>query len=339
MSGVPANGVFMFTGILMRDVTSRSLAAVDELGRGTAPKEGAAIVGAVLEELDRRGCLSLFATHLHDELHRLPLTLHATTNKVLRVVAKNEADEAAEAADTADTADTAEASIEGGPVQYVYRVEDGVCTNSHSLATAAYHGVGQDLIARASELQKLQRLQELQKLQELQGKGTGTKVWRPEVGAEVVDWKKENTAQEEQHHQQDEAQDEAQDDAPADKLPRPFSAPPLNLTSVIQTVHVLQACPAPVTIEPGWDPPPVLADQVPCVYLLEVVEKDGGGRGYYIGETKHLADRMKRHRQHFGANISFCVFPMEGRTKARTTEARAIVEARRAGFTLYNLAS
>ena len=33
----------------MRDVTSRSLAAVDELGRGTAPKEGAAIVGAVLE--------------------------------------------------------------------------------------------------------------------------------------------------------------------------------------------------------------------------------------------------------------------------------------------------
>ena len=63
------------------------------------------------------------------------------------------------------------------------------------------------------------------------------------------------------------------------------------------------------------------------------------GLMFCFRETKHLADRMKRHRQHFGANIPFCVFPMEGRTKARTTEARAIVEARRAGFTLYNLAS
>ena len=77
----PAEGLSAFAleaddiRILIRDVTSRSLAAVDELGRGTAPKEGAAIVGAVLEELDQRGCLSIFATHLHEELGILPLNL------------------------------------------------------------------------------------------------------------------------------------------------------------------------------------------------------------------------------------------------------------------------
>ena len=57
--------------ILLRDLTPRSIAAVDELGRGTSPQEGAAIVGAMLEEFDRRGCASIFATHLHMELSQL----------------------------------------------------------------------------------------------------------------------------------------------------------------------------------------------------------------------------------------------------------------------------
>ena len=95
-----------------------------------------------------------------------------------------------------------------------------------------------------------------------------------------------------------------------------------------------------VEINPEFDPPPIIADHFPCVYLLEVIE-DGGNHGYYIGETEHLADRMKRHRQFFGKNIKFCIFPVEkgGRTRARKTEARAIIEARRAGFMLHNLAS
>ena len=63
---------------------------------------------------------------------------------------------------------------------------------------------------------------------------------------------------------------------------------------------------------------------------------------FYIGETEHLADRMRRHRNVFGKQVKFAVFPVGdggGRTEARKTEASAIVEARKAGIMLHNIAS
>jgi DNA mismatch repair ATPase MutS len=317
-SDCPAEGLSAFAleaddiRILMRDVTSRSLAAVDELGRGTAPKEGAAIVGAVLEELDRRGCPSLFATHLHDELSVLPLKLYNTTNKVLRVV-----EEAAEEK-RVDKSDS-------GPVQYVYRVEDGVCTNSHSLATAAYHGVGDDLIARASELRRRGE-ERREKLVSQEDGGASS------FDSDVSKVSSTNSSS---------STSKMPSVTAAVPPPPPSSPVPFSMEDVIQMVEVLNEFQSDVVeINPEFDPPPIIADHFPCVYLLEVIE-DGGNHGYYIGETEHLADRMKRHRQFFGKNIKFCIFPVEkgGRTRARKTEARAIIEARRAGFMLHNLAS
>ena len=49
---------------IVREATPRSLVLVDELGSGTDPLEGAALGGAILEELTRRGTLSLATTHL-----------------------------------------------------------------------------------------------------------------------------------------------------------------------------------------------------------------------------------------------------------------------------------
>ena len=49
---------------IVREATSRSLVLVDELGSGTDPLEGAALGGAILEELTRRGTRSLATTHL-----------------------------------------------------------------------------------------------------------------------------------------------------------------------------------------------------------------------------------------------------------------------------------
>merc|ERR1712110_249244 len=54
------------TAAILAHGTSRSLAVLDELGRGTSTFDGAAIAAAVLEELRTRvGCLTLFATHYH----------------------------------------------------------------------------------------------------------------------------------------------------------------------------------------------------------------------------------------------------------------------------------
>jgi DNA mismatch repair protein MutS2 len=49
---------------ILRRATPRSLVLLDELGSGTDPTEGAALGGAVLETLTRRGAMSVATTHL-----------------------------------------------------------------------------------------------------------------------------------------------------------------------------------------------------------------------------------------------------------------------------------
>lgn len=46
----------------MDDVTEDSLVLVDELGKGTEVRAGAAIAGAMLERLDAIRCRGIFAT-------------------------------------------------------------------------------------------------------------------------------------------------------------------------------------------------------------------------------------------------------------------------------------
>jgi DNA mismatch repair protein MSH6 len=51
---------------LLKQATKRSLAIVDELGRGTSTFDGYAIAHAVLRYLVKRiKCLTLFSTHYH----------------------------------------------------------------------------------------------------------------------------------------------------------------------------------------------------------------------------------------------------------------------------------
>lgn len=47
---------------VMDDVTEDSLVLVDELGKGTEVRAGAAIAGAMLERLDAIRCRGIFAT-------------------------------------------------------------------------------------------------------------------------------------------------------------------------------------------------------------------------------------------------------------------------------------
>ncbi len=51
-------------GEILRLATDRSLVLIDDLGSGTDPVEGAALGGAILEELTSRGTLTLATTHL-----------------------------------------------------------------------------------------------------------------------------------------------------------------------------------------------------------------------------------------------------------------------------------
>jgi DNA mismatch repair protein MutS2 len=51
-------------GDILAHATARSLVLIDELGSGTDPVEGAALGGAILEDLTRRGALTIATTHL-----------------------------------------------------------------------------------------------------------------------------------------------------------------------------------------------------------------------------------------------------------------------------------
>ncbi|KAG7752359.1 hypothetical protein KL911_003641 [Ogataea haglerorum] len=60
------------TAIILRDSTERSLAIVDELGRGTSAVEGITIAYASLAHLVKnKNCKVLFATHFGPEIHKL----------------------------------------------------------------------------------------------------------------------------------------------------------------------------------------------------------------------------------------------------------------------------
>ena len=56
--------------ILTSNVDSRSLVALDELGRGTSHKESIAVCLSVIEYLQEKGASLLFSTHLHDLLDK-----------------------------------------------------------------------------------------------------------------------------------------------------------------------------------------------------------------------------------------------------------------------------
>lgn len=81
------------TASILNQATSRSLAVLDEIGRGTSTYDGLAIARAVAEHIHnspRLGCKTLFATHYH-EMTQLADQLPRAHN--LRVAVAEEADE------------------------------------------------------------------------------------------------------------------------------------------------------------------------------------------------------------------------------------------------------
>ncbi|KAL7568419.1 hypothetical protein ACA910_012136 [Epithemia clementina (nom. ined.)] len=136
---VPAEGKSAF-GAEMVDVASmlsscgsRSLVFVDELGRGTSPRDGTRIAGAILEEMAVAQMTGIFATHLHDILD-LPLKgQERMSQKRMAVRDENQANGSAVTSNEF----------------WTYLLEDGVCRDSMALVTAAQFGVPSKVLQRA----------------------------------------------------------------------------------------------------------------------------------------------------------------------------------------------
>lgn len=109
---------------VLRESGDSSLVLLDEVGSGTDPAEGAALAMSVLEEVHRRGAVSLVTTHLGS----LKVFVHDRPGMV--------------------NASMAFDRNELGPT---YRLEVGLPGTSHALEIAARLGVPPPVIARARE--------------------------------------------------------------------------------------------------------------------------------------------------------------------------------------------
>ena len=115
--------------------TRRSLVALDELGRGTATADGAAIAGAVLDRLAGEvGCRGLFATHYHR------LADAAETGATAAAVKHMAADVGTDAATGVET------------VTFLYKLADGACPKSYGTNVARLAGLAPPVVDRAAAI-------------------------------------------------------------------------------------------------------------------------------------------------------------------------------------------
>ena len=116
---------------LLRSCGDRSLVFVDEIGRGTSPKDGTCLAAAILERMAVSGMSGMFATHLHGILNIPYAPLAESRLRKKRMAIQDDGH---------------------GHLSWTYKLEDGVCTNSLALLTAAKFGLDPSILQRAEEL-------------------------------------------------------------------------------------------------------------------------------------------------------------------------------------------
>jgi DNA mismatch repair protein MutS2 len=127
---------------ILRLADKQSLVLLDELGAGTDPAEGAALGRAILDELDRAGCLAMVTTHLGD------LKTYAFSN---------------------DHAENAAVEFSVETLRPTYRLQIGQFGMSNALKIARRLKLPRDLLRRAHRYlrRRQRRAPEMAKLQAL----------------------------------------------------------------------------------------------------------------------------------------------------------------------------
>lgn len=117
------------TASILRDATKQSFVIMDEVGRGTAPEDGAAVAYAALHHLyHRTQCRMLFATHFHELAHQTqhwPQLAQYCTD-----LYENDA----------------------GGFSFVHKLRPGVNRKSHALKVAQLAGVPESALDVAREV-------------------------------------------------------------------------------------------------------------------------------------------------------------------------------------------
>ena len=112
---------------ILRTATSRSLAIMDEIGRGTSTQDGMSIAYAVMREMVRLQVKTLFATHYHE------LTMLDTADMQLLTLAVAESRKS---------------------IVFLRKIQPGVADSSYGLHVAKMAGIPLPVIREAAQFQK-----------------------------------------------------------------------------------------------------------------------------------------------------------------------------------------
>jgi hypothetical protein len=236
----------------------------------------------------KREMSGIFATHLHDILE-LPLERkdHIVTKRM-----------------------AIEQTQEDDSYEWTYRLEDGVCTDSLALVTAARFGLPEEIIRRAEELA----------------------AYLPERGPTRNHFEDDSQALDQQSE--------------GETMLSTQSRPPKKSGSGRQDEESFQRAVAlvedvtgqsAIAIPPKWSPPASLGNKS-CVYLLELAHYDPPR--YYVGETDSLSQRLRQHRKKGlpWAQSRAVALPVDSKTQARAWESLLIQRLSQSGFSMESVA-
>lgn len=111
---------------ILNQSTRESFVIMDELGRGTSTRDGEAIARAVLDYLGSIGCMCLFSTHYHGLVES-----YADVDK-LHVKCR----------------------LDQRDITFLYKVQEGVCGDSHGLYIARMAGIPDEIVENAFSIRK-----------------------------------------------------------------------------------------------------------------------------------------------------------------------------------------
>ncbi|MFA5467599.1 MAG: DNA mismatch repair protein MutS [Sphaerochaetaceae bacterium] len=115
------------TAYILQTATQRSLAILDEIGRGTSTQDGMSLAYGVMESLVEKRVKTLFATHYHE------LTMLDVSAKQLLTLAVAEVKQ---------------------KILFLKRVQEGVADSSYGLHVAKMAGIPPEVVKKAALFQK-----------------------------------------------------------------------------------------------------------------------------------------------------------------------------------------
>jgi len=279
------------------------------------------------------GLSGMFATHLHGILG-LPLGGAAKERLVKKRMAYRCRNDGTES-----SPDCVDGQISRTDVEWTYKLEDGVCTDSLALVTAARFGLPEDVLRRAEVLSDYLDANDSSSLGDTHAKEDAG------VASAVEDYSPNGFAQ--MKHESTGVEDR------------------LTLSDAANVVESIAARgtnekSAAVRIPPRWMPPASM-EGCSCVYVIEVgdnivrsKEETSGDhakssssfrrhrRRYYVGETDSLSKRLKQHRAK-GSNWADATavvvrISRGGKSGARSVESLVIQTMAQMGFDMVSVA-